>query len=426
MLHFIIEPAIQCFKRQLPIRVTVEVADELVTAGSFRCFTFPDNPVVFTARCVLPANQGKDEIMHLRPPARLTVRRPGAWRWLLLLAALLAVLGAAPAHAHRRGEPAPPLPAPDPLTPGERAWLNGHPVIRLAPDPDFAPIEFFDEQGEYTGLAADYAHVLEQKLGIVFTVVRCADWSEVLRRAEAREVDVLNAAVPTPERERYLRFVPAYLHMPMVIITRQHADAPRTPDELAGRRVALVRNYGHAELIVRLQPRLIPVPVANTAEGLRRTAFGQVDAFYHDLATASHAIDREDIANLQVSGCGPADNNSGFAVRSDWAPLAGILDKGMRLVTSAERAALDGRWINLTLPPPPSWRDYLPQLAGAVAVIMAMLLLVLGGNILLRRKVATRTAALRASEQRLQAAQRVAHIGSWELDLVRNRLLWSD
>ncbi|MCP6657954.1 hypothetical protein NL521_28890, partial [Klebsiella pneumoniae] len=29
------------------------------------------------------------------------------------------------------------------LTPEERAWLNAHPVIKLAPDPDFKPIEYF-------------------------------------------------------------------------------------------------------------------------------------------------------------------------------------------------------------------------------------------------------------------------------------------
>jgi len=34
--------------------------------------------------------------------------------------------------------------------------------------------------------------------------------------------------------------------------------------------------------------------------------------------------------------------------------------------------------------------------------------------------------ALRASEERLKLAQQIAHLGSWELDLVANRLSWSD
>jgi PAS domain S-box-containing protein len=34
--------------------------------------------------------------------------------------------------------------------------------------------------------------------------------------------------------------------------------------------------------------------------------------------------------------------------------------------------------------------------------------------------------ALRESEQRLKRAQEIAHLGSWELDLINNRLMWSD
>ena len=33
------------------------------------------------------------------------------------------------------------------LTEQERQWLEQNPVIRMAPDPDFPPLEFFDIQG---------------------------------------------------------------------------------------------------------------------------------------------------------------------------------------------------------------------------------------------------------------------------------------
>ena len=43
----------------------------------------------------------------------------------------------------------------------EQAWLAEHPVVLLTPDADFPPIEFFDEQGQYRGIAADYAAIVE-------------------------------------------------------------------------------------------------------------------------------------------------------------------------------------------------------------------------------------------------------------------------
>src|SRR6185369_804801 len=41
------------------------------------------------------------------------------------------------------------------------------------------------------------------------------------------------------------------------------------------------------------------------------------------------------------------------------------------------------------------------------------------------REAAVRRSNLESSERRLEQAQRVAHVGSWEWDLVRNSMLWS-
>lgn len=45
---------------------------------------------------------------------------------------------------------------PDLLNVSERTWLKAHPVIRLAPDPNFPPVEYFDKDGTYRGITADY------------------------------------------------------------------------------------------------------------------------------------------------------------------------------------------------------------------------------------------------------------------------------
>jgi hypothetical protein len=42
------------------------------------------------------------------------------------------------------------------LTDAERQWLKSHPVITLAPDPDFKPIEYFDKNGNYQGAATEF------------------------------------------------------------------------------------------------------------------------------------------------------------------------------------------------------------------------------------------------------------------------------
>ena len=83
------------------------------------------------------------------------------------------------------------------LTLEERIWLAEHPILRLAPDPEFAPIEFIDKKGRFRGMAADFLAQVEKILGIHFTIVRLKSWDEVLRRAQTREIDMFGAATNT-------------------------------------------------------------------------------------------------------------------------------------------------------------------------------------------------------------------------------------
>ena len=49
------------------------------------------------------------------------------------------------------------------LTPEEKQFLIDHPVIRVTPDPDFPPFEWFDEDGQYSGITSDYVAIFEKK-----------------------------------------------------------------------------------------------------------------------------------------------------------------------------------------------------------------------------------------------------------------------
>ena len=60
----------------------------------------------------------------------------------------------------------------DVLTWEERQWLTENDGnIRLGPDPEDPPFDFFDESGNYIGLTADYVRKIEEKLGFKFKVL---------------------------------------------------------------------------------------------------------------------------------------------------------------------------------------------------------------------------------------------------------------
>lgn len=44
----------------------------------------------------------------------------------------------------------------------ELLFMQEHPVIKVAVDPDFVPFEFIDDDGEYKGISADYLKIISE------------------------------------------------------------------------------------------------------------------------------------------------------------------------------------------------------------------------------------------------------------------------
>ncbi|MDD2619771.1 MAG: transporter substrate-binding domain-containing protein [Syntrophomonadaceae bacterium] len=235
----------------------------------------------------------------------------------------------------------------DPLTPEDRKWLAAHPVIRLAPDPSFPPIEFFDENGNYSGIAADYFSLIEEKLGIKLQIVNYHSFNELLNAAKNREVDILGSLIKTPERQDYLLFGRSFLNPPVVIITRKNVEGELNLVQLAGRKVVVVSGYAWQGYIKENYPDIDLITVPDPATGLKIVSFGSAFAMVNDLATASYYTEQKDISNLHISGNIEYDSSLYFASRKDWPELNSILNKGLDLITPEEARAINNRWIGM-------------------------------------------------------------------------------
>ena len=282
-------------------------------------------------------------------------------------------------------------PSPIQLTPAERSWLKEHPIIRLAPDPEFKPIEYFDRKGNYQGVGADNIKLLERKLGVKFAIVKAKNWDEVLERFSKNEIDLLGAIVATPKRREFMRISEPLFKVPGAIIVRNTVERGIRFDKLKGLRVAVVSNYTAHDVIKNQYPDIQLDVVPSTIAGLTKVSFGMVDAYVENLATATHYIQEAAISNVHVAGETPFSYDWGIGIRKDWPELEGILNKGIAAITEDERREVLNRW----LPVSQGWRP------GKAFIISSVLLtvFVLFGAILtwnrsLRLQVARRTTAL--------------------------------
>ncbi len=280
------------------------------------------------------------------------------------------------------------------FTPREAVWLAEHPIVRLAPDPDFSPIEFFDDHGKYRGIAADYLPLLESKIGIKFEIVRLENWPECLAKARAREIDVFGAVMQSPQRLEYLSFTEPHIVLPGVIVANSKIKETLTLDLLKGMVVSVVSGYVWQDLIEKDYPHLKLDLVPDVQTGLRKVSFNMSDALVGDLATATHYIEQQGITNLSVVGETDYTYKLAFAARNDWPELQSILQKGLNLITESERQKIYRDWVYLKGPSGMTAKDVG---VGLLAVMGLSFVLVIGQilwNRSLKREVFVRTEAL--------------------------------
>ncbi|WP_443191544.1 bifunctional diguanylate cyclase/phosphodiesterase [Pseudomonas indica] len=306
------------------------------------------------------------------------------------------------------------------LSKEERDWLAAHPELRLGIDASWPPFEFRDEQGNYQGLAADYAKLIEQRLDIHLTPVESSSWSGVLEQARVGELDLLPGVMSTPERRAYLTFTRPYLDFPIVILAHRDGPQPRSMDDLYGLKIAVVANYAPHELLRHSHPDLSLVPLPSVSAALAALASHQADAMVSDLASSAWTIRELKLEGLQVSGETPYRYQLAMAVPKHHEILAGILDKLFAELDQGEISALEERWVGADLALPSRWHDILLYGLPTFFALLGILAVVLNINRRLSREMAHRNALeqqLRSSERHYRGLVESLSAIAWEARL---------
>ena len=291
------------------------------------------------------------------------------------------------------------------LSPEHQTWLDAHPVIRMAPDRNYAPAQFIDEQGRHRGIAAEYVAMIEYMLGISMTVEIVPTWQAILDGTRNREIDVIALAAETGDRTSYLTFSRPYLDLPAVIIARVDVDQLIKPDDLEGMHVCVVGGYAVQDYLEEKYPQITLDEVDSTRAGLRKVSLGMADAFISDLAVASHFIREEGITNLRIVGETGYIYTMGFGVRSDWPELVEMIDLALQQIPEQRGREIVDSWIGLSRDTEFASQRLLQTLSLIAGIVLLAAIAFLVWNRSLQRRVNLKTRQL---NEELIERQRVA------------------
>lgn len=304
----------------------------------------------------------------------------------------------------------PALSQPLELTQEERAWIAAHPVVRMAVEPDWKPMQYV-EDGRVMGLASEYTDYIEQSTGLRFEPV--PDTGVGTARAEKfqrGEVDVLPGImqmfVPQPIADAAL-FTHAYYTGATIVVTRKDSRAVFDLHRLDGRVVALKKDTSFESAIHRLYPDVKILGTQTPEEALIAVIDGRADAAIDVAPALLPFLRRKYDEELYVAGgISRLPMELSMAVRRDLPILHGIINKALASLTADQIDEMVQRQLESATYGRPSLAIVLRYYSLQIVLVLIGLLLIVGFGVHARQQ---RRLAIRSEKEKTMFLAVLSH-----------------
>lgn len=290
------------------------------------------------------------------------------------------------------------------LSAAERDWIAQHPNVRVVINKYFAPLSFFDANQHFRGITADVLQQVSLRTNLTFQIIESDSVPAMISLLENGGADVVGALNYGTERARTLAFTRPYLANPRVLVTGMRDTAIRHPDQLDGKRLAVIRGTPVSTELRQRYPNIRLIEVDDPLALMEYVAQGRADAALSSQINAAYFISRMFKDRLRIATL--LDDTpalAAFATQRD-SVLHGILEKTLLSIPPEQMTQLVNRWrINALISDTP-WRNYrslVLQILGVAAVMIAAIAL---WNRYLRKLMHQRAEA----EQALQLQLRIS------------------
>ena len=190
--------------------------------------------------------------------------------------------------------------------------------------------------------------LLAEKIGLQVEFVTGPSWDEFLAMMKAGDLDLMLNIAKTPERQEYLVYTPSYVTLTQTLYTRRDFPLVRSIEDLYGKRIAVPKGFYIAELL-QPYPEVEIVEVRDIVEAIQAVSVGKADALYDLMPAVNYLTNKHQITNLKVGGDMGIEAGRPMplhlAVPQKDAVFAGILAKGMALISDEEFQALSDKWL---------------------------------------------------------------------------------
>lgn len=230
----------------------------------------------------------------------------------------------------------------------EKDWIIKHPVIKVGGEIDWAPFDFVDEGGTYTGLSKDYLDVISSLSGLNFEVKTGKSWNELLTSLKNGELDMLPAIYFSQKRENLVNFTTPYLSITDYYITKFDYPKISLIDSLYDKKVVSVKGYDITSWLKEKHPKISVIEVNTLLEALQSVASGETVAFINDNPSSTYLIDKHFISGLKVNNTvkNRIPISLHMATKKEYKILVNILNKAIQRISKEAKRKISNRWMS--------------------------------------------------------------------------------
>jgi len=233
------------------------------------------------------------------------------------------------------------------LTLEEKEWLKVNSSFSLGIDKKAPPFEFVDEKGEFVGISSEYVEFVNEQLGIELNPIFDLTWTDTLLALRAGEIDVMSAIVRTEDRAKDVLFSEPYISLTTAIMTRKNSFYVQGMDDLAGKKIGIVKGFVFEEYVRRDFPEIIIVYSSSLKDSFKKLENNEIDAAVGSLVAINNEINKG-YTELMVAAFTPYDVELSFAVRKGLEPLIPILNKVLSKISTKEKSKIANNWLSVS------------------------------------------------------------------------------
>ena len=231
------------------------------------------------------------------------------------------------------------------FTKEEIEWIKKQPPIKVGGGPDWAPFDFVNSKGEYSGVGNDYLNLISKKTGLKFDII-VDKWSNNLQKCKNSEIDLLHAVYYTDNRTEFMDYTEPYFEMLDYFFVRDDLDV-KTMEDLNGKRVAIPKGYAHNDLLKREFPLIKIVTVDTFSQTIDAVLENRADMLFDTYVSLTYILKKEGISTIVPfkSFRGHSTVKLHMSTPKKRPMLLSVINKTLNAITQEEKNLIQSKWV---------------------------------------------------------------------------------